>query len=492
MTVLIRNATWSGFSAGVRATTGLLIALLAARLLGGQRYGQLATLLSLFVLYLSLNSSVFTVLVTRLMGTPEVDRADKNADVLSAATILAVASIIVLGLLTVLLWGGAPSILSLAAHESGAVIEIRRAILALGVLTAFQIMTVLHSSIIEGAGRLDLAMKWQLVGSMLVTVTLFSLLILHAPVTVSGYVIVLGGGAFIDLCLLVWVRRKLMPPPLSIRLSHEKRSQMWSLLKSGTTLQAASLMGLFLEPLNKFLLNHFIGPLAVTAYDLAMKMIWGIQSLFAAAMRVFLHLSGEQGQVVGRAFSRVLTLVLVPVLAAHVVGAVFLTWVVHQWVIIEDTRQIMIFFGIATVSNLGMIYVTPIYISLIGRADLRFIFQSQTVVAATNVLASSAFVPQFGLLGAAFGLLCATAYNVVAIYLRHERMVGKSDGLLPIIRSRSGRYVFSVLLFVSAILIGAERSVNYFAEVTILLSIATILKGEPLVSTLLEQMRWRK
>lgn len=492
MTVLVRNATWGGFSSAVRAATGLFIALLAVRLLGGERYGQLATLLSLFVIYLALNSSLFTVLVTRLMGMPVAERAKKNADVLSAAILLAVLSIVVLGLLTMLLWETVPSLFSLASHESNFVIEIQRAILVMGALTAFQIMIALHSAIIEGAGRLDLAMKWQLAGPILVTATLFSLFVLQVPVTVSGYVAVLCGGALINLCLLVIVRRKLMPLPLSLRLSDEKRAEMWALLKSGTTLQAASLMGLFLEPLNKFLLNHFAGALAVTAYDLAMKLIWGIQSLFAAAMRVFLHLSGEQGAVVGRAFSRVLTLVLVPVLAVHVVAAIFLTWVVHQWVLIGDTSQIMTFFAIATVSNLGMIYVTPPYISLIGRGDLRFIFRSQTILAVINMTASLAFIPLFGLLGAVLGLLCATAYNVVVIYRRHERLVGASGGLPPVIRGRAGRYLFVALLFAAAILIGAGRTVNYYAATTILLSIAFILRNEPLVGMLFARMRGSK
>lgn len=488
MIVLARNATWSGLFAAVRAATGLLVALMAVKLLGGQRYGQLATLLSLFVFYLSLNSSVFTVLVTRLTGAPAADHANRNQDAISAATILAAGSIIALGVLTILLSNQAPDIAFLATHDDGSAIEIRRTILAICVLTSFQIMSALHSAIIEGAGRLDLAMKWQLFGPVVVTTTLLSLLTMHVPVGLLEYAILLDVGALIDLCLLVLISRKLASSPLSLRLSPRKWVQMWDLLKSGATLQAASLMTLFLEPLNKFLLSHYAGPLAVTAYDLAMKIVWGIQSLFAAAMRVFLHMSGEHGHVVGQAFSRALTLVLVPVLAAHVGAAIFLTWIVHEWIVTVDARQVMIFFGIATISNLGMIYVTPPYISLIGRGDLRFILRSQTIVAVANVVVSIVLIPQFGLLGAAIGLLCATAYNVVAIYLRHERIVGESGGLISIVRGRAGRYAITALLFASAIVIGAEPDVSYLAEAAIVLAIIVILSGEPLVRTLWERI----
>lgn len=492
MISLVRNATWSGLSAAVRAATGLLIALLAVRLLGAGHYGQMATLLSLFVLFLSLNSSVFTVLVTKLMSAGVVDGEKKHADVLSAATILAFGSIVVLSLLTLLIWSSVQNILPFAAKDNDSVLDIQHAVLAMGLLTSFQIMTALYSSVIEGLGRLDLAMKWLLIGPLFVMAVLFLLLMLHVPISVSNYVAVLCCGALIDWSMLVLVRRKLLPSPVSLRLPREKWGQMWSLLKAGATLQAASLMTLFLEPMNKFLLNHFAGPLAVTAYDLAMKVIWGIQSLFAAAMRVFLHLSGEQGAVVGRAFSRVFTLILIPVLAAHVIAAVFLTWVIHHWVTIGDTRLFMTFFGIATLSNLGMIYVTPIYISLIGRGDMRFILRSQTIVAVTNVAVSLSLIPIFGLPGAALGLLCATAYNVVAIYLRHERTVGESGGLRHVFKYRIGRYVTTFMLLLAAILIGSAATVGLVSQLSILLITAYIIKGELIIGMLLERMRSAK
>ena len=63
-----RNASWSGLAAAIRAVTGLLSALLAVRLLGVGHYGHVATWLSLFVLYLSLNSSAFTMLVVKLVA----------------------------------------------------------------------------------------------------------------------------------------------------------------------------------------------------------------------------------------------------------------------------------------------------------------------------------------------------------------------------------------------------------------------------------------
>ncbi len=488
---IVRNATWGGASAAVRALAGLCISLLALRLLGGARYGYLVTLLSLFALYLALNSSVFTVLVSSLMAMPRGER-DKNCVLVSVANLFTLLSIATLVVLSTAIWVMAPKILSFRIVEVDLLEEIRLSVIAMGVLTSLQIITALKSAIIESFGRLDLAMKWQLFGPILVLSLLAFLYIFLIPTSALGYMAVFVAGAFVDLCLIVNVSGRLIPRSPLFKLSRQDMIQVWSLMKSGATLQASSLMSLFLEPLNKLLLNHYAGVLSVTAYDLAMKFIWGIQSLFIAAMRVFLHMSGEEGSVVGRIFSRVLSLVLVPVLAAHVVAAIFLSWTIHQWTMIGDPRQIMIFFGIATLSNLAMIYVSPLYISLIGRSDLRFILRSQAVLAITNVTISLILIPFFHLLGAAFGLFFATAFNVVLIYRRHEDWVGQS-GLAPLSMSgQAWRYFFVMLLFVFAIVLGGASTLNYAAEVTILFFIAFISWNEPLYRMLSTRIIGRK
>jgi O-antigen/teichoic acid export membrane protein len=488
--MLLRNATWSGFTAAVRAATGLLSAVLAVRLLGGVLYGQVATLLALFVLYLSLNSSVSTILATQLTSI-KVGSNQRNAqvDLVSAAGILAVSSILLLGLLVLLLYQTLPLLFSQMLTDSNLSIELHRAVLAMSVLTALQIFTAFYSAVIEGNGRLDLAMKWQLFGSVLITCTLLLLTLLHKPMTALGYVTVLCCGALIDLLMLELARRRLLIAPPSLRLSRERILQIWHLLRSGTTLQLATFMTLFLEPMNKLLLNHFVGALAVTAYDLAMRIIWGIQSLFGAAMRVFLHFSNETEQVVGQAFLRAFTLVLVPVLAAHTVAVILLASIAHQWVKIADPLQLMAFFGIATLSNLGMIYITPLYISLISRTDFRFILKSQAIVAASNTLLSAVLIPYIGLLGSSLGLLCATIYNVIAIYQRHGQIVGKIDVPHALFRAYRLRYAMTALLFLSALLIGGQPGMNYFAAGAILFFIGTIMTQEPLPRLLLQKLR---
>lgn len=477
MATHFRNASWSGAAVAFRAATGLVNALLAIRLLGVVDYGHVATALSLFVLYFSLNSSVFTMLVAKLMALRAVDAGEDRSVMLAAATIFSVVSIVSLVIVTLLLREWAPRFISMGNSGDVLDVEIRRVILLMGMLTAIQIVVALHSAIIESAGRLDLAMKWQLVGPTVVLTALSLSFFARLPITASGYVAALCAGALTDLCLLWFVRRKVMPSSLPFWPSRKRLDGLVHLLKSGGVLQAASLMNMFLEPLNKLLLNHFVGAPAVTIYDLAMKVIWGIQHLFSAAMRVFLHLGSQDEEAVGRTFSRVIALVGVPVVILHTIGALFLAWAAHHWMAI-DAAQLMVFFAIATVSNLGMIYITPLYISLIGRGDLHFIFRSQTILAITNVIVSLTLIPHIGLIGAAFGLLSATIYNVVAIYVRCKDNSGTFDGLGDPLRGRRLRYALAVLLFAAAILLGIRGEESFIGLLSVLLGLAMIMVRE--------------
>lgn len=490
MAMLFRNASWSGAAAAFRAATGLINALLAIRLLGVGDYGHVATLLSLFVLYLSLNSSVFTVLVAKLMAARTTDASVDGSAMLAAATIFSVASIVLLVIVTFLVTELAPRLLSLDTFGDAFSMEIRRVILLMGILTATQVVVALHSAIIESAGRLDLAMKWQLIGPTVVLTALSLSLFTELPITASGYVVALCAGSLTDLFMLWFVRRKVMPSSLPFWPSRNRLGGLVNLLKSGSLLQATSFMNMFLEPLNKLLLNHFVGAHAVTLYDLAMKVIWGIQYLFSAAMRVFLHLGSQDEEAVGRTFSRVIALVGVPVLILHTLGALFLSWAAHHWMEI-DAAPLMVFFAIATVSNLGMIYITPLYISLIGRGDLHFIFRCQVILAVTNVVVSLMLIPYIGLIGAAFGLLSATIYNVAAIYVRCRDNSGTFVGLRDTLRGREVRYVLTGLLFAAAILLGITGKDGFIGLLGVLLGLTAIMVREPIVGTLLERMGLR-
>jgi len=279
--------------------------------------------------------------------------------------------------------------------------------------------------------------------------------LLHLSLSVQDYVVMLCAAACVDLGLLWVVRRMRLRLVILQAGASVNMPKLKELLRSGGVLQATSLMSLFLEPLNKLLLNHFIGPAAVTTYDLAMKVIWGIQSLFGAAMRVFLHFAHQDGATVGRTYTRVISLIAVPALIMHTFGAILLSWVAHQWVDI-NASQLMLFYAIATLSNLGMIFVTPLYTSLISRGDLRFIFKSQAILALSNTFISIIAIPFLGLAGAAIGLLAATIYNVSAIYVRHGQLLGQVEGVANMFKGIAARFIVTGALFSITLYLGVQ------------------------------------
>ncbi|SBT09340.1 membrane hypothetical protein [Candidatus Propionivibrio aalborgensis] len=478
-----RNASWSGLAASIKAAAGLLSALLAIRLLGAGDYGHVATWLSLFVLYLSLNSSAFTMLVVRLMAAGSdavpIDREAATA----AAVKFSICSLAFLAAATVLL-SALVVRLSLAGGEPPA--GFGTVILLMGLLTAIQIGVALQAAIIEGAGRLDLATKWQLVGPLAVVAVLATSFVTGIAFRADAYLTLLCVGGAIDMTLL-WNARGALGLSLSLSASLAGNSSgVLQLLRSGGLLQATSLLNVFLEPVNKFLLNHFTGSASVAIYDLAMKVIWGIQHLVGAAMRVFLHIGSQDSSAVGRTFVKAIALLGVPVVTMHTAGTLFLFGVARYWMAIDGT-QLMILFGVATISNLGMIFVTPLYLSLIGRHDLIFIFRVQALLAVVNVLASCVAIPLFGLVGAAIGLLVATGLNVVAIYLRCriEAEVFNNPEV-PLLRTKR-RVVLAIGLLVASIAWATTGGGQPLVLLAILAGLGVMMAGEPLVSRMIDQ-----
>lgn len=409
-----RNASWSGVSAAIRSALVMLTSLLALRLLGSYQYGHVVTWLSLYVVYLSLSSNAFTMLVVRLMALSNPDDLYYHSKPIATAVTFCFASLILLIAVTIFLCAfliRQPKFVEILPPRFDELIML------MGTLTSIQTIVALQAAVIEGRGRLDLATKSQLVGPIFVFALLALAFIFGAAIEARHYVAVLCAGSLADMFLLWLVRRRLLLPLLTEAPTLRSMRGVLQMLRSGGMLQAASLLNLFLEPTNKFLLNNYAGPSTVAIYDLAMKVIWGIQYLMGSAMRVFLHMGSQDRVAVGRSFSRAICLLGVPVVAMHVVGILFLYFASHYWVEL-DTVSLIIFFGIASISNLGMIYVTPFYLSLIGRRELNFIFMLHALQAFVNASLSIALIPYFGLVGSAFGLLVATVINGVAICLR--------------------------------------------------------------------------
>ena len=113
MAMLFRNASWSGGAAAFRGVLALAHVLLAVRLLGVESYDYVAAVLSLFVVYLSLSLSMFTVVVVRLVALRHAESGADSSAMFGVAALFAVMSIVVLAVATLVLRELAPRIMFL-------------------------------------------------------------------------------------------------------------------------------------------------------------------------------------------------------------------------------------------------------------------------------------------------------------------------------------------------------------------------------------------
>ena len=458
----ISNASWGGIAAALRAGYGMLNVVLIVRLLGPEAYGQVAAPLSMFVFFCSLSTSLFTMLVVRLMSSAGDEGSRKT--LLSSGLAWVVCSLAALGIVALGVWG--------AGLDTASLLVLMCVLSSIHIVGAFQL------ALIESTGRFDVATRSQLFGPffiLLILLAAFSGQILLSPLS---YVAVLCIGAAVDL-VSAWLSRRRF---LRFGLEEICRRPVWqslvTLLKSGSLLQATSLMNMFLEPFNKMLLSSFLGGTAVTIYDLAMKLIWGIQSLFSSAMRVFLHIASQDRQQLEGSYLSAIRLIAVPTVLLHVLACLLLVVLARYWLPL-DSRDLTIFFAVATLPNFGMIVVAPLYNGLIGTEDMRFIFKTQATLAVMNVVASLLLIPVLGVLGAAFGLLLATLYNAAAILKKGRHLTGNVRLTEFVFRSLGARLPWACMLFVGAVYCGFNPESTLLLGLFLLLVVLIVLAREP-------------
>lgn len=481
--MLFRNASWNVIFSAYRAGVGLLAALFAVRLLGAESYGNVAVIISIFALCHALASAVFMVLVPKLIAARNARKFCEWNSMCAGANLLALASIAFVFSFAVLVGYFADYFRDHGALNDQFWNIVGSSSLAFALLAGLQIYSSLNSAMLEGAGRLDLAVKSQMLGPTIVLSGLLLLLMISLDFDISTYLAFLCLGSAID-ALMVWImRRVVVAERFSLMRCRDAIRCASDLLKSGSSVQFSAFMNIFLEPLNKLLLSQFSGASGVAAYDLAMKVIWGLQGLFGAAMRVFLHLRVQGGQVIAATYIRVIYLLAVPVVVGHLFGALLLSTFAHYGTPF-DQWELMIFFGVATISNLCMIYITPLYVSLIADDDRSFLFVNQVRLTLANILASVSLIPVFGLLGAAIGLCVAALYNACAIYLRFQRRVGSLGDFWKVMHAIAWRYCISGALFISLLILGSREVLN--VTLLILVSLATLILvlREPIIGEL--------
>ena len=494
MSSFFRHASWGGVSAAIRLVFGVGNLFLAIRLAGADAYGYLALMLSVTAFYVAFINSVHTIAVTRAGEYERTLDADAGRTRLFSAvwqvTLLSVALLVLCALPL------GPAFIRTfvyAAGDAAVTRQLADLLFLVVALAACQLLVTGNVAVIEGLGRFDLAARAQIFGPPVTFVLLATGFVAqaHLDIVDVGWSYLLG--AVIELAVTTWTRlqmgyrRALLPSTRALGLIPD-------LLRHGLMLQGASLVNIFFDPFNKFLLNHFVGPASVTAYEIATKIVAGIRGLFGGAFRVFLQLSDKLSADGGEDYLKVLRYGMVPAMLMHGAGCVLMVLLSHFW-FGEDMKELSLFYFLLIPSSIGIIFAAPLYGALIGIRDLAFIFRMHVNLAVLNLLASSMLIPMLGLYGAGVGLTLTTAYNAAAEYRRYTKKIGPIPGLGAEIRRLKGRFAFSVALTLAALVAGHQISdkVPLLAtEAAVLAGFAILFLMEPLTARMMNSvLRWQ-
>jgi O-antigen/teichoic acid export membrane protein len=483
-----KNVSWGGLAASVRLVFGLSALFLSIRLVGAEDYGYLALMLAISAFYVALVNSVHTIAVTFAVEY----RKSSNSEIqllhlFRAVWMTTLISIALLVLIAVTLGGEFVRAFVYRGDDLTILQNLDQLLELVAALASFQLVVGGSAAVIEGLGRFDLAARAQMIGPP----TAFVLLV--AGFLMDGRVSLLyvGGcylaGALIEMVVVTGLRwrvgftRALWPSTTSLSLISE-------LLRNGLLLQCASILNVFFDPFNKFLLNYFVGPGSVTAYDIATKIVAGIRGLFSGAFRVFLQLADKLGSDGGEDYRKVLRYGIVPALLMHGVGGVLLSVLSNFW-LGGEVKGLLLFYFLLLPASLGIIFAAPLYAALIGIRDLSFIFRMHVNLAVLNLVASTLLIPLLGLHGAGVGLMLTTAYNAVAEYKRYLRRVGPIQGLVNVATELRTRFVLTALLclatpLVDRLVVGGMPLLA--TQSAILVGFSLLFLHEPLVRRMLD------
>tara|TARA_R100001143_G_C3358597_1_gene134104 strand:+ start:1089 stop:2600 length:1512 start_codon:yes stop_codon:yes gene_type:complete len=470
---LLKNASWGGLAASIRLVFGMGNLFLAIKLVGATSYGYLIVINSIAAFYVALISSVNIIAIANAVELRnQPDPVIKLKGLFSAVWIIIVVSVLLL-LLAVFLFG--PYFLQSFVYngdDAGVQAELEQLLTLISLLAMSQLFTAGHATIVESLGRFDLAARAKLPGMPFIFICL-SVLGFMSPYEVDIITVgeVMLAGAIIDLIFIYYFRLTLGLSG-SISFSMESLRILPKLFGQGVTLQGANLVNIFFDPLNKFLLNLYVGPASVSTYEVAMRFIRGIQTIFSGAFRTFLQLADKLKNESGGDYIKTMQYGFVPAILMYAAGCILMVSVDRYWVE-GEMEQLSLFFLMLIPPGIGLIFAGPLYNVLVGIRDLRFIFRMHLNLALLNLVASFTLIPLFGLYGAGLGLLLATAYNAIAELRRYNKMIGPIRGLAAEFSKRMISIILPLLLSV-VVVISDQVLINNMTLLLVII-ISTIL-----------------
>lgn len=490
MPSLFSNASWGAFSAGIRLIFGMANLFLAIKIVGAAFYGYFALMLAVSAIYLTFVNSIHTIVVTHAADLKiQKDSNQHLLKLFSAVWLFTVFASFFFMLLVILFGSDFIESFVYYGNDIELINDLNRALLFVLILLISQMVNAANIAVIESLGRFDLAARTQMFGPILAFLIFLFVFFEAEQLTISSMVLIFVSGLLLDTYFSTYFRIKMgfvsayLPQKNIVKI-------LPNLMKEGLSLQGSRLVVVFVDPLNKYLLNIFVGSASVTVYEVVMKVITGIQGLFGGAFRTFLQLTNEMRLNSGQEYITSLRFGLIPASLMHAIAGVLIVFLTHFW-LNEDTENLPELLFLMIPASMVIIFIAPLYFALIGMRDLAFIFRMNLTLAIFNIIGSIVFIPIIGVMGCAVGFTAAIIYNAVMEYLRYLKKVGTIPELNQEMRALIPRLLLTLFLSTLSLISYIQFRDDLMLVITqsiILLFLLILLFREPLTTKMLKKI----
>jgi O-antigen/teichoic acid export membrane protein len=448
------------FAVLTRSSLALVFSLVAIHLIGAISYGYFSLVWSFGSAFIFMFTGINTALVSRIVKS----RAQsKSGPWIAAGLICTLIPFLGFVFLAFLNW---------SMQIDGLW---RLAITYCLLMLACILISLFCCAVLEGNGRIVSSALLPSLGIGVSCMLLCNELFLGTSIKFESFLrIALFGYVSEAVIAIFWMAKTVAP----FRDIYFKSSSLLHLLKGGASLQVSNMVSFFLDPFTKGVLVGYLGAGAVTIYDIAMKMGWGLLSVFSSYSRLLLQLEHSDSKLRIYALKKAAEFTWVP---AALIGSFCLSVFPNQlaaWMKI-DPVLLSIGMGLSIGTSILMIIVSPTYMCLNGFEDYAFIFRNQLILAVSNIAATLLFVPSLGFAGAFAGGLLGTIVNVALISARIRKYIPEITDIWVLGSSFRVRMTTATLLFVFA-LIQSFQGPTFWSSCLVVLTSLVLFVREPL------------
>ncbi|WP_132971928.1 hypothetical protein [Thiogranum longum] len=466
--------------------------ILAIRLLGDEGYGYVVLISTVTMLWVMLNNGFYTVLVRRIIFI--------CADDISALREMILLGLVYTGLSALIFLFIALTsenelmekvILGSSSNKTSGELSIAfKYALTLIVARLF----VLYSlALFEGVGRFSTAAKIQLTSPVILLLGLLIMpQLLEGGLTVKMYFQIFLASLVCELLVSTTMLLISEWPADTGKTSVSRMvGRLPELIGESIRLQLSNIFSMFVDPLNKLVINHFIGVSQVTSYELVSKIIIAVRGVFSAAFRAFLQLAPDK-TLASVQYKKVIIYIFLPSIILHMVVFLLFLYGINSGALGVSHQSVQLML-VMLIPSIAIVLVAPLYSLLIGAGDYKYILVLHARLAVLNSIVSVLLVPLIGIIGAGIGVSVATIYNGFSVYRRFEMKYGKLGGVFNLVKRSDNNAVVVFTIFIitwlALLLIPPEDSYLYFCIASLgVLLLFWRLWREPLTSGVLRKI----